>query len=196
MIKAAMEVIVFASSSSKIKEEYFAEASTLGKRLALEGHGIIYGGGGIGLMGALADSAIENGGRVTGVIPEFMLQNGWGRKELNSMIVTENMSCRKQKIFEMGEAVIALPGGVGTLEELTEAITLKQLGLFMGPIVMINTAGFYDPLIRFLEQLIDGNFMREVHRQIWEVAGNASEATAMVGSYRGWMDDPASIARI
>ncbi len=191
-----MEIIVFAASSSKIDERFFRDASALGEALAREGWGIICGGGGIGLMGALSDSALNMGGKVTGVIPEFMLENGWGHKELTEMIVTENMSCRKQKIFELGDAVIALPGGVGTLEELTEAITLKQLGLFKGPVILLNSSGFYDQLIDFLEKLIKGNFMREVHRGMWQVASSPDEAISMIRDYNGWIDDPASIAHI
>ena len=121
---------------------------------------VIYGGGGIGLMGKLADAVIENNGSITGVIPSFMNDEGWGHPHVNEMIVTSDMGDRKKKMFAMADAVVALPGGIGTLEELTEAITLKQLGLFKGPIIILNTLNFYKSLIDFLEHMVSGNFLR------------------------------------
>ena len=149
-----MNICVFAASSSKIDKVYKVDAVRLGELIASEGHNIIYGGGGIGLMGALADSAMRKGAKITGVIPSFMKDNGWGHEGIDEVILTEDMGSRKKKMFEMSDAVIALPGGIGTLEELTEAITMKQLGLFRGALVILNTQSFYDPLIAFLESVI------------------------------------------
>ncbi len=119
---------------------------------------VVYGGGGIGLMGKLADSVIENGGKITGVIPTFMKDEGWDHASVTEMIFTQDMGERKKKMFAMADAVVALPGGVGTLEELTEAMTLKQLGIYKGPIIILNTLNFYDSLIAFLEQYGIGKF--------------------------------------
>ncbi|MBS1232201.1 MAG: lysine decarboxylase, partial [Bacteroidetes bacterium] len=146
-----MTVCVFAASSSRVDQEYGKDAALLGSLLAVAGIEVVFGGGGIGLMNKLADGVIENGGKITGVIPAFMQAEGWGHNGVSETIVTADMSERKRKMFEMSDAVIALPGGVGTLEELTEAITLKQLSLFDGQIIILNTCGFYNSLLDFIE---------------------------------------------
>ena len=186
----------FAASSSKIDSVYLEAASRLGELIAEEKHSIIYGGGGIGLMGALADAAMKKGATITGVIPAFMHRNGWGHDGLEEIIITEDMGTRKKRMFELSDAIIALPGGIGTLEELTEAITMKQLGLFRGPLVILNTQSFYSGLISFLESIIEKGFMRDVHGKIWTLAATPREAVEALASYRDWHDDPASIARI
>jgi len=191
-----MNICVFAASSSKIDKVYSDAASQLGELIASRGHNIVYGGGGIGLMGALADAAMKKGAKITGVIPSFMHDNGWGHEAIDDLIITGDMGSRKKKMFEMSEAIIALPGGIGTLEELTEAITMKQLGLFRGPLVILNTQEFYSPFISFLEKLIENKFMRKIHKDIWMVAGSPLQAVDAISSYRNWHDDPVSIARI
>jgi uncharacterized protein (TIGR00730 family) len=191
-----MNVCVFAASSSRIDSVYSSAASELGSLLAEAGMTIIYGGGGIGLMGKLADAALEKGGSVTGVIPEFMKAEGWGHELVNDMIVTCDMGERKKWMFARADAVVALPGGIGTLEELTEAITLKQLGLYKGPVIILNTAGFYKSLIDFLEQLIAGHFLRLEHKDIWEIVNTPAEVLRALSNYKGWMEDPRTIARI
>lgn len=191
-----MKISVFAASSSKIPSEYFSIASELGKAIAQHGHEIVFGGGGIGLMASLADSAMAFGGKVIGVIPKFMVENGWGHDGINETIVTADMNSRKKKIFEISDAVISLPGGVGTLEELSEAITLKQLGLYRGPIVILNTNGFYNTLINYFEELVNQNFMREQHRNIWYIAQTPEEALEYIDKYDDWDTDYVKIARI
>lgn len=191
-----MNVCVFAASSSRIDSVYSDAASELGTLLAESGMTIIYGGGGIGLMGKLADAALEKGGSITGVIPAFMKAEGWGHALVNDMIVTDDMGERKKWMFDRADAVVALPGGIGTLEELTEAITLKQLGLYKGPIIILNTAGFYKSLIDFLEQLISGHFLRLEHKEIWEIVNTPFEVLKALTNYKGWLDDPRTIARI
>jgi hypothetical protein len=164
--------------------------------LAEAGMEVIYGGGGIGLMGKLADAVLEKGGRITGVIPEFMNVEGWGHSLVTDMIVTQDMGERKKKMFEKAEAVVALPGGMGTVEELTEAITLKQLGLFKGPIIILNTLNYYKSFIEFLEHMISGHFMRMEHKGIWEIASTPGEVIEYLINYNGWLEDPKKIARI
>lgn len=171
-----MKVCVFASSSSRINNEYNSAASKLGEILAVSDIEVVYGGGGIGLMGILADAVLKNGGKVTGVIPSFMQDEGWGHNGIEDMIVTFDMGERKKKMFDLSDGVIALPGGVGTLEELTEAITLKQLSLFDGPIIILNTLGFYDHLIDFLENMVENHFLRSEHKGIWQVVNTPEEA--------------------
>ena len=191
-----MTVCVFASSSSRIDPKYVQAAADLGSLLARSGMKVIYGGGGIGLMGALADAVIENGGSITGVIPSFMNDEGWGHPHVNEMIVTSDMGDRKKNMFARADAVVALPGGIGTLEELTEAITLKQLGLFRGPVVILNTLNFYKSLIDFLEHMVSGNFMRSEHKDMWVIAVTPEEVLNALANDKGWIDDPRRIAKI
>lgn|SRR5450759_1650689 len=191
-----MTICVFASSSSRIDKEYAAAASNLGLLLAQAKIDVVYGGGGIGLMGKLADAVLENRGRITGVIPSFMKDEGWDHRAISEMIITSDMGERKKKMFAMADAVVALPGGVGTLEELTEAMTLKQLGLYYGPIIILNTLNFYDSFIDFLEHMVSGNFLRYEHKGMWEIAGTAEEVMVLLGKNEDWHHDPRSIARI
>ncbi len=191
-----MTVCVFAASSSRIDRRYADAAGEMGSLSAASGMNMVYGGGGIGLMGILADSVIKHGGKVTGVIPSFMNDEGWGHDGISEMIVTSDMGERKRNMFSRADAVVALPGGIGTLEELTEAITLKQLGLFKGPIVILNTLDFYRSLIDFLEHMIEGNFLRQEHKGIWEIASTPAEVITILKKNERWMDDPRKIAKI
>ncbi len=191
-----MKICVFASSSSRINSDYAVAASHLGLLLARAKMDVVYGGGGIGLMGKLADAVIENGGNITGVIPAFMKDEGWDHSDVNEMIVTADMGERKKRMFAMADAVVALPGGVGTLEELTEAITLKQLGLYKGPIILLNTLNFYKSLIDFLEHMISGNFLRFEHKGIWEIATTPEEVIDYLAKNKEWLCDPLGIAKI
>lgn len=191
-----MKISVFAASSSKIAPEFFTAASELGKLIAQQNHKVVFGGGDIGLMGTLADSAMKYGGHVIGVIPDFMVKNGWAHNSINETIVTADMNSRKKKIFEISDAVVSLPGGVGTLEELTEAITLKQLGLFNGPIVILNYNGFYNKLLEYFDQLASQNFMRNEHKKIWEAVNIPEEALAYIDNYNDWDNNYVKIARI
>jgi uncharacterized protein (TIGR00730 family) len=191
-----MKICVFASSSSRINSDYAVAASHLGLLLARAKMDVVYGGGGIGLMGKLADAVLENGGNITGVIPAFMKDEGWDHSDVNEMIVTADMGERKKRMFAMADAVVALPGGVGTLEELTEAITLKQLGLYKGPIILLNTLNFYKSLIDFLEHMISGNFLRFEHKGIWEIAATPEEVMDYLAKNEDWLNNPLSIAKI
>jgi uncharacterized protein (TIGR00730 family) len=191
-----MTVCVFASSSSRINNEYASAASKLGSLLAHSKMDVVYGGGGIGLMGKLADAVLENGGTITGVIPSFMKDEGWGHSDVDEMIITSDMGERKKQMFTLADAVVALPGGVGTLEELTEAITLKQLGLYKGPIIILNTLDFYRSLIEFLDHMISGHFLRYEHKGMWEIAESPEEVISYLKNNREWLHDPRSIAKI
>jgi uncharacterized protein (TIGR00730 family) len=191
-----MTICVFASSSSRIDNEYATAATSLGILLAQAKMDVVYGGGGIGLMGKLADAVIENGGRITGVIPSFMKDEGWDHSAVSKMIVTSDMGERKKQMFAMADAIVALPGGVGTLEELTEALTLKQLGLYKGPIIILNTLNFYKSFIDFLDHMISGHFLRYEHKGMYEIANTTEEVMAFLMKKDGWHQDPRSIAKI
>jgi len=191
-----MVVAVFAASSSKIDGCYFEAATQLGKLFAKAGITAVYGGGGIGLMGALADAMLEGNGKVVGVIPKFMVDEGWDHRDVTEMITTETMSERKNKIFGLADAIVALPGGIGTLEELAEAITLKQLSLWKGPIIWLNTNGYYDSLLGFFDTMVGEGFMRNEHREIWKTVKTPEEAMAYLMSNNDRETDWRKIAKI
>ena len=191
-----MTVTIFASSSSRIDKEYAADASSLGSLLATASIDVVFGGGGIGLMGKLADAVLKNGGRITGIIPSFMKDEGWDHFAVSKMIITADMAERKKQMFAMANAIVALPGGVGTLEELTEAMTLKQLGLYRGPIIILNTLNFYKSFIEFLEHMVSGHFLRSEHKGMWEIASTVEEVMVLLSEHEDWHQDPRSIARI
>lgn len=179
-------VAVYAASSSQVSSEYIDAAAELGRTLAAEGIEIVYGAGKVGLMGALADAALDAGGKVTGVIPQFMVDNGWCREKLTNLIVTSDMHTRKEKIVSLADATIALPGGVGTLEELMEIITWKQLGLYADPIVILNTRGYFNPLKEMLERAVEEKFMREIHRNLWSIADTPRQAADLIRNTPQW----------
>jgi hypothetical protein len=162
-------VCVYCASSQACDGLYHEVAQRLGGLLAKAGWTVVYGGGRSGSMGALAEGALAAGGRVIGVIPRFMQDLEWGHDELSELHVVEDMRTRKHEMLTRASAVIALAGGTGTLEELLEAISLKRLGLFLGPIVLVNTMGYYEPLLAQLASAIDGRFMDNRHSGLWSV---------------------------
>ena len=173
-------VCVFCASSANIDERYLADARELGNLLAQGGWRCVNGGGAVGLMGAVTDGTLDAGGEVTGVIPKFMVDNGWCYDRLMDVVVTADMHQRKQMMSGMADAVIALPGGVGTLEELLETLTWRQLGLVKVPIIILNTLGYYDPLLAMLRHAIDEGFMKPSHGQLWQVAATPADAVALL----------------
>ena len=177
-------VTVFCASSQKIDPEYFKDATELGEILASNKIDVYYGGGAIGLMGSLANSILNNGGRITGIIPRFMIEQGWGHTGIDHIIVSD-MHERKKKLADTN-AVIALPGGVGTMEELLEMITLKQLGKLLIPVVILNTKGFFDPLLKLFGQMIEQHFMREIHIKMWSVVNKPSEVLDAINNAPEW----------
>lgn len=179
-------VCVYSASSTKIDTTYFEAAHNLGRLLAAHHIRLINGAGDIGLMRSIADAVLDEGGEVTGVIPRFMIEQGWHHKGLTTLIEVESMHERKQLMANLSDAVIALPGGCGTLEELLEIITWKQLGLYLNPIVILNTNGFFDPLLAMLERAIDENFMRRQHGDIWHVAHTPEEAIELIHTAPIW----------
>ncbi len=180
------KVVVYCASSPHIDDVYFEVAHELGALLAENEIGCITGAGKQGLMGAVNSSIISHNGKVTGVIPRFMVEKGWFHPDLTKMIVTENMHERKQMMAQMSDAAIALPGGLGTLEELAEVLTWRQLEIYNKPIIILNIDGYYDPLISMFEQMIDRNFMHDSYRNMWYVAHTAQEAIDYLINYVEW----------
>ncbi|MDZ7337450.1 MAG: TIGR00730 family Rossman fold protein [candidate division KSB1 bacterium] len=179
-------VCVFCASSSKIDECYLRPAFALGQIFAREGITLIYGGGAVGLMGAVADGALSRGGRVVGVIPHFMVEREWAHKGVQELIVVHTMNERKERMRALAQALVALPGGSGTLEELLEAISLKRLGMYLGPIVLLNTQGFFDHLLQLLERCIAERFMDPRHRQMWAVVKEPEEVLDAIRNSPPW----------
>lgn len=189
-------VCVYCASSSKIKQSYFDAARKLGQLLAENDIECICGAGRKGLMGAITEEVLKNGGNVIGVIPRFMYEEGWYHPEIDDLVLTDSMHERKATMAEKSDAVIAMPGGCGTMEELLEIITWKQLGLYFNPIVILNVDGYYDPLIQMLNQAIDETFMRPEHGDMWMVANTPEEAIELLRNAQDWVENPRKFAAI
>lgn len=168
--------VVYSASSAAIDQIYFDAAVRLGELLAKKNITCINGGGNLGLMGAVINSVLQHGGEVKGVIPKFMVDSGWCHPKLTEQIVTQTMHERKQKMAELSNAAIALPGGVGTLEELLEIITWKQLGFYKHPIIILNTNNYYSALLEMFDNMIEQKFMHERYREMWRVVATPEEA--------------------
>ena len=173
-------ICIYCASSTKIDDCFFRDARKLGQLMAAKGIAIINGAGKMGLMQASTDGCLEAGGEAIGIIPSFMIKEGWCHQGMTQIIETPDMHIRQQKMAEMSDAAIVLPGGCGTLAEMMELITWKQLGLYLKPIVILNTNGYYNPLIQTLQQAVDMNFMRQQHSAIWQVANTPEEALRVV----------------
>lgn len=182
MISDFKNICVFCASSARIDSIYYDAAYALGKLMAENGIACVCGAGNTGLMRAVADGEIEHGGSVIGVIPQFMVDNGWCHPQLTETIITQDMHERKETMSRLADAVIALPGGCGTLEELLEIITWKQLGLYHGTIVILNISGYYNHLLAMLQHCVDERFMKESHASLWHVAASAEEAIRILNN--------------
>ena len=180
-------VCVYCASSTRIDPAYMEAARSLGTLLGGRGLRVVNGAGHMGLMGAVSDAVLAAGGRVTGVIPRFMVDRGWHHTGLSELVVTEDMHERKRTMLRLADAVIALPGGCGTLEELLEAITWKQLGLYVNPIVILNLRGYYDPLLEMFGRAVDEHFMGVRHAGLWQVARTPQEAVELAERTPCWV---------
>lgn len=195
-MKTLSSVCVYCASSTRIDPIYVEAATQLGHLLGKKGVRVINGAGSIGLMRSVSDAALEAGGTVTGVIPHFMVRENWHHTGLTELIEVDTMHARKKRMADLSEAVIALPGGCGTLEELLEIITWKQLGLYLHPIVILNTNHYYDPLITMLQQAVDEQFMRPEHQTMWAVAATPREAIDLIYAMPLWDSSQRKIAAI
>lgn len=179
-------VCVYCASSTQIDEKYFRAAEELGTLIAQKGLRLITGAGRMGLMNTVEEAALAAGGKVTGIIPTFMVKEGWHHTGLTELIETASMHERKQLMADLSNGVIALPGGCGTFEELLEIITWKQLGLYLNPIIVLNIDGYYDHLLAQLNKAVEDNFMRAVHADIWQVATTPEEAIELLLNTPNW----------
>lgn len=169
-------IAVYCASSATLAPEYHSAAAALGREIVAAGASLVCGGGRTGLMGEITDAVLSAGGKAIGVIPEFMERRGWHHTGMSELHVVDGMHPRKALMMELATGVVALPGGIGTFEELFEAITWRQLGLFGGNIAIYNVEGYYDPLISMLETAIERGFMRPDHRGLYRVVSTAREA--------------------
>ena len=184
-----MRICVYCASSEHCDRVYHDAAHALGRTLAQAGCTIVYGGGGVGLMGSLANGALAAGGEVIGVIPRFMIEVEWQHAGVANLEIVEDMRERKHRLLTGSDAVVALPGGCGTLEELFEAMTLKRLGLYLNPIVLLDTNGFYAPLQHFLEQVIQQRFMNPEHRDLWQMVERVDDILPAIRNAPLWRED-------
>ncbi|HKE48188.1 MAG TPA: TIGR00730 family Rossman fold protein [Rhodanobacteraceae bacterium] len=189
-----MRICVYCASSEHCDRMYHEAAATLGHLLAEAGCTIVYGGGAVGLMGSLANAALAAGGHVVGIIPRFMTEVEWQHPGLASLEVVEDMRERKHRLLTGSDAVVTLPGGCGTLEEMAEALTLKRLGLYFNPIVLVNTNNFYAPLQRFMEQMIAERFMNPRHRDMWQLVETPADVLPAIRSAPKWREDARNYA--
>ena len=189
-----MRICVYAASSSQAHAEFSAAAFALGEALAINGHSLVYGGGSQGLMGAVADGALAHGGEVIGILPKFMADLEWGHPGLTELCLVEDMRERKHQLLTDSDAVVALPGGCGTLEELFEAITLKRLGIYFSPIILLNTRDYYTPLQTFMQQVIDEKFMNAEHHAMWSLVDSVQEVLPKILSTPKWREDARAYA--
>ncbi len=185
---AGRRVAVYCASSKQCPAEYHGAARRLGEVLADGGFTVVYGGGASGSMGALAEGALSRRGRVVGVLPRFMDALEWGHPRLSELQLVEDMRVRKEKMLAGTSAVVALPGGCGTFEELFEVLTLKRLGLYLQPIVLVNTRGYFDPLQQLVAYAIRERFMDERHGRgvMWQLVQEPDEVPRAIAEAPTW----------
>jgi hypothetical protein len=187
-------VCVYCASSRQTDPSYAAAAGRLGKALAREGITIIFGGSSIGSMLALADAALSEGGRVVGVVPRFMYDMELAHKGLSELVLVNDLHERKSRMIEEVDAVVALPGGSGTFEELMEAITWKRLGLYLNPIVIVNQNGFYEPMLQQFQRAVDERFMDPRHLDIWTVVSDVDHVLEAIQTAPDWDEEARQFA--
>ena len=189
-------VCVYCASSERTPPVYLEAAARLGRLLADAGIGVVYGGSSLGSMGRMAAAALDAGGSVTGILPRFMDELEWGNRSLTELRIVDDMHERKRIMLELADAVIALPGGCGTLEEFFEALTWKRLGLYFGPVLLVNVNRFYDPCIELLNRSVDEGFMNPRHREVWSVVEAPEQVVERLRSSPAWSRDARAFARV
>ena len=180
------KVTVYCASSAQIAPKYFEATEALARLFVAQNIHVIFGGGSRGLMGKLADVVLAEGGHIQGIMPQFMNKVEWGHPGVKDFIYTETMSERKELLVKETDAIITLPGGSGTLEELLEVITLKRLGLFTQPIIILNTDGYYEPLKKMLERCVEEKFMHPKHLDMWTFVNKPHQVIPAIQQAADW----------
>ena len=188
------KICVYCASSTQSDEEYRNAARETGRLLARTGCEVIYGGGSLGSMGALADGILDEGGRVIGVLPEFMQELEWGHQKLSELKIVSSLHERKLEMIEKADGIIALPGGSGTFEELLEALTWKRLALYTNPIVLLNTRNYYQAFQKMMKQAVDEHFMHAQHLQMWSLVDHPQELIPALRNAPDWDLDKIGLA--
>ena len=181
-----MQVCVYCASSGHIHSDYFEATSQLAHLLVENEVKVVFGGGSSGLMGQLADSVLAAGGHIKGIMPQFMNEVEWGHTGVSDFVYTETMHERKAKFLEGTDALIALPGGPGTFEELFEAITLKKLAQFTKPIVILNTRGYFDAFHLLMQKAVEERFMPDELKQLFTIVDNPEEVLSAIHNAQAW----------
>jgi uncharacterized protein (TIGR00730 family) len=189
-------VCVFCSSSEKIDPAYYDATRRLAELLVEEGIHVVFGGGHVGLMRQLADTVIEKGGSIKGVMPTFMKEVEWAHPGVTDWVFTETMQERQAKYMEGIDGVVTLPGGSGTLEELLQVIVHKRLGLYTDPIVILNTRGYFDPLREMLNRCVSERFMQQRHLEMWTFVDEPEEVIPALKQAPDWNADAISFAAV
>jgi uncharacterized protein (TIGR00730 family) len=189
-------VTVYASSSNALAESYYDAAARLGTVLGKAGVDIVYGGGGVGLMRAMADRALAEGAHVHGVIPGFLNTVEHGHQNLSRLEVVPDMRERKHRMLVNSDAVVSLPGGSGTFEEVFEVLTLKRLGAYLGPIVLVNTNNYFDRLVDFLKHSVNERFMSESHLEMWSIVDDPEQVFEAMLTATEWSSDARKFAAV
>lgn len=189
-------IAVYCASSNKVRASFVDAAERLGELIAADGRRLVYGDGGIGLMAAVARGALKAGGEVVGVIPQFMVDQGWNNADSTQTIVTQTMHERKATICNISDAMVALPGGIGTFEELLECLTWKQLGLHHNPVVILNTDGYYDKLLACIDLMVDEQMMRPIHKEMFVVVNTPEEVLPAIMNAPEWNPNTRRLAAI
>ena len=189
-------ICVYCASSTQIDPAYFEAARRVGQLMAERGIELVNGAGSMGLMAATADGCMERGGHTIGIIPTFMVNEGWCHQGMSQIIETRDIHERQEKMAEMSDAAIVLPGGCGTFAEMMELITWKQLGIYLKPIILLNTLNYYEPMLNVLHQAANQHFMREQHTDIWRVASTPEEAIEMALTTPLWDTEIRRFAKI
>jgi len=196
IMKKIEKVCIYCASSHKVDSTYFEAAGKLAAELVSNNISIVYGGGAVGLMGKVADTAMNMGGRVTGILPRFMDEVEWGHKSITRLILVDDMRERKRRMIEESDAVIALPGGTGTIEELFEVISLKRLGQYTQPIILLNTKDYYKHLIAFVNQMVHENFLRAEHLGMMTVINEPHQVMDALNNSPAWGKDAINFAAV
>ncbi len=181
-------VAVYCASSRNVRAEFLDTAEQLGRGLAKRNIEIIYGGGRAGLMGKVAEGALAEGGNITGVIPNFMMDLELGHTGLSKLHIVQDMHIRQAKMLRECDGVISLPGGTGTYTEFFEAVSWKRLGLVTIPIILVNIENFYDPMIEMLDRAFKEQFLAEEYRNLWKVAATIEETLEMINDELAYKD--------
>jgi len=187
--RSERHVLVFCASSNSCDPAFHDAAAALGEAIARAGNTLVYGGGAVGSMGALADAALGEGGRVLGIIPRFMRELEWAHSGLTELRLVDDMQQRKREMLRVADAIVTLPGGSGTFEELFEAMTSKRLGFFCKPIVIVNQDQFYDPLFKLLHSSVEERFMNDAHLEMWQSVDTVDDVLPAIESAAVWPED-------